>query len=190
MKIKWKNKAFTSPLALQIQRFLLFKRAAGYQYFDEERALHVLDQFLESHLSAKNSIITDKIVRAFLAQKGTESETNRAHRLSLLRQLCLFLAPEEPRTAIPPKRFLGIHRRPFVARVLTPSEGKRFLQGCTRFSNCRSDRGLSFRRMVYGTALMLLYLTGLRVGEVLALNLEDVDLTAGVLRRAFVKCCG
>jgi integrase len=36
--------------------------------------------------------------------------------------------------------------------------------------------------MVHGTALMLLYLTGMRVGEAVALNLEDVDLQNRVLR--------
>jgi integrase len=36
--------------------------------------------------------------------------------------------------------------------------------------------------MVHGTMLLVLYLTGMRVGEVLSLRLEDVDLTTGVVR--------
>jgi integrase len=35
--------------------------------------------------------------------------------------------------------------------------------------------------MVHGTVLLLLYLTGLRLGEALGLNREDVDLDTGVL---------
>ena len=35
---------------------------------------------------------------------------------------------------------------------------------------------------VLGTALVLLYFTGLRTGEVLRLTMADVDLTGGVLR--------
>jgi len=182
MKIKWKNKNFTSPIASQIQRYLQFKYAAGCKYHDEKRLLYVLDEFLESHLSIEDPIITDDIVREYSARKGTESEANRAHRLSILRQLCRFLAPEEPRTAVDSQYFLGIHRRPFVPYILTLSEGQRLLQSCLKFSCGKGDKSLLFHRMVYGTALMLLYLTGMRVGEVLALNLEDVDLATGVLR--------
>jgi len=63
MKIKWKNKNFTSPIATQIQRFLQFKYAAGCKYHDEKRLLYVLDEFLESHLSIEDPVITDDIVR-------------------------------------------------------------------------------------------------------------------------------
>jgi integrase len=173
------TKPFGSPLASQIERFLKFKRAAGYRYREEERELRVLDRFLASQLAARNPIITDEVIRAYLAQNRINSETTREHRLSLLRQLCCFIALEEPRTVIPPRCFLAIRRKPFVPRILTRAEGKQFLKACFRLPNGRCS---PLRSMVHGTALILLYLTGMRVGEALSLNLEDVDLTNGVLR--------
>lgn len=172
-------KPFVSPLASQIVRFLQFKRAAGYRYREEERELRVLDWFLASQLGARDAVITDEVIRAYLSRSRINSETTREHRLSLLRQLCCFIALEEPRTFIPPRCFLGIRHKPFVPRILTRAEGKRFLEACFRLPNGRCT---PLRGMVHGTALMLLYLTGMRVGEVLSLNLEDVDLTHGVLR--------
>ena len=168
-----------SALSDQLARFLDFKRAAGYRYREEARVLNELDRFLAVHLSPDDPVITDQVVRAFVARRASESETTRAHRLTLIRQVCRFLALEEPRTALPGSRFLGIHRRAFVPRVLTRNEGQRFLDACLTLapSPCSPFRGL-----VLGTALQVLYLTGLRAGELLRLTRADVDLSASVLR--------
>ena len=120
----------SSPLASPLQRFLEFKRAAGCRYRDEARALVMLDRFLRTHLAADDPVISLEVIRAYVARRGQESETTRAHRLSLIRQVCRFLALEHPRTAVPGPRFLGICRRTFMPRLLTREEGRRFLQAC------------------------------------------------------------
>ena len=128
-----------------------------------------------SHLNPDNPVITDALVRAYITLTGKNVLT----RLSLLRQFCRFIALEEPRTFIPPRGFLGIRKKPFVPRILTRNEGRRFVEACFRLS----PRPYSpLRGMVHGTALLLLYLTGMRVGEALSLNQEDVDLANGVIR--------
>jgi integrase/recombinase XerD len=169
---------FTSPLADGIDRFLQYKRAAGCRYREEERALRCLDRFLVSQLEPGNPIITLEVVRAYVAHDGRRSETTRGHRLSLIRELCRFLAVEDPRTEVPPRNFLGIRPRRFVQRVLSREEGKEFLNACSRFPRARCS---PLRGIVHGTALTLLYLTGIRRGEVLRLTLGDVDLSGGLL---------
>lgn len=164
-------KPLVSPIALQIERFLQFKRAVGCKYRDEERELGVLDRFLASRLPSEDPVITDSIMRSYVKRSS--------HRLTILRQLCRFIALEEPRTVIPPPHFLGISRRPFVPRILTREEGRTFLKACLDLPPGRCS---PLRGMVHGTALALLYLTGMRVGETLSLNLEDVDLSNGVIR--------
>ena len=168
-----------SSVSDQLARFLDFKRAAGYRYREEARVLRELDRFLAVHLPPDDPVITDRVVRDFVTRRAGESETTRAHRLSLIRQVCLFLALEEPRTAIPAVRFLGIHARIFVPRVLTRNEGRRFLDACPALAPSRRS---PLRGLVLGTALQVLYLTGLRAGELLRLTREDVDLSAAVLR--------
>jgi integrase len=170
---------FGSPIASTLRRFLEFKRAAGCRYRDEARALGVLDRFLGTHLAADDPVISLDTIRTYVARRGQESETTRAHRLSLIRQVCRFLALEEPRTAIPGPRFLGIYRRAFVPRVFTHEEGRRFLQASGTVPSRRSS---ALRDTVLGTALALLYLTGLRAGEALRLTEADVDVGAAVLR--------
>lgn len=175
---KLKKMPFVSSFALQIQRFLQYKRALGNRYLVEEWELGKLDQFLCFHLPERDPLMTEEIVRSYLAGRSKNSETTREHSLSLLRQFSLFMAMEDTRTFIPPRGFLGIHRKPFVPRILTREEGKRFVHCCLRLPD---DRRSPLRNMVHGTALILLYLTGMRVGEALSLNLKDVDLTHGVL---------
>jgi integrase/recombinase XerD len=164
-------KPLVSPIASQIERFLQFKRALGCRYQDEERQLEVLDRFLASRLPSEGPVITDSIIRAYV-KRGS-------HRLTILRQFCRFIALEEPRTFIPPPHFLGISRRPFVPRILTRVEGRAFLKACL---DLPSGRCSPLRGMVHGTVLALLYLTGMRVGEALSLNSEDVDLSNGVIK--------
>ena len=164
-------KLLISPIASQIERFLQFKRALGYRYRDEERQLEVLDRFLASRLPSEDPVITDSIIRSYVKRSS--------HRLTILRQLCRFIALEEPRTVIPSPHFLGISRRPFVPRILTRQEGRAFLRASI---DLPSGRCSPLRGMVHGTALALLYLTGMRVGEALSLNLEDIDLPNGIIR--------
>jgi hypothetical protein len=115
---------FSSPIAPALQRFLEWKRAAGYSYRAEAQTLGHLDRFLAHRLTAADPTISWDIIRAYVARHGEESETTRSHRMSLMRQVCRFLAVEQPQTPVPGPRFLEIKRTVFVPRVLTREEGR------------------------------------------------------------------
>jgi len=177
------TRAFTSPLKEELEHFLRYKRTLGCHYQAEESLLGFLDRFLARHLPGKNPVITLDVVRAFV-QVGQCSNATRKHRLSLIREFCRYLAVEDDRTAIPPRNFLGLHCGPYVQRILTRDEGKRFLATCAIFPRARTS---PLRGVVHGTALTLLYVTGLRVGEALRLTLVDVDLSRGLLHVRLTK---
>jgi integrase len=171
------EETFMSPLASQVQRFLQFKRAVGCRYEAEEGQLRIMDRFLASHLNPRDPVITDDIIRTYVTLTGKNAVT----RLTVLRQFCRFIVLEEPRTFIPPRGFLGIRKTPFVPHILTRNEGRKFVKACFSF-RLLPRRRAPLRAMLHGTMLLLLYLAGLRVGEVLSLRLEDVDLANGVIR--------
>ena len=85
------NCGFVSPLASQLSRFLALKHAMGYRYREEGRILHDLDRFLSTRLSSVDPLITPVLVHEYVARRDTESETTRAHRLTLFREVCRFL---------------------------------------------------------------------------------------------------
>jgi hypothetical protein len=128
----------TSPLASKLGQFLAQKHAMGYRYREEGRVLREMDRFLNTRLSPENPVITLAIVHDYVARRGTESETTRAHRLTLMREVCRFLRLEDARTVVPDRRSLRIVRQRFVPRVLSRDEGKRFLQ-YKPAKSCRQD---------------------------------------------------
>lgn len=175
---------FVSPLASQLARFLALKHSMGYRYREEGRALRELDGFLNSRLSGDDPVITPAIVHDYVARRGAESETTRAHRLTLIREVCRFLRLDDARVVVPDRRSLRIVRSKFVPRVLRRDEGRRFLQACSELAPGRTS---PIRTVVLGTALRVLYLVGLRAGELLRLTQADVDLDAGTLHIRHTK---
>jgi integrase len=145
----------------------------GYRYREEGRVLRDLDHFLNTRLSAADPLITPAVVHDYVARRGAESETTRAHRLTLIREVCRFLRLDDARVVVPDRRSLRIVRQKFVPRVLSRDEGSRFLQACTQLP---PGQGSPIRAAVLGTALRLLYLAGLRAGELLRLTQADLDL--------------
>jgi integrase len=163
--------AFTSRLGPQIDRFLDHKHSLGCAYRREERFLSELDRLVQRR---GDEVLSEDLVRAYLSGF---SPAARPHRLSLVRQLTRFLFLKQPSTFVPSTRFLGIRRRRPVIRVLSRQEASRFLDACDRLPDT-----LSFtQRVVHGTALRLLLLTGLRCGEALALKNRQVDLVDRML---------
>lgn len=172
------DSGFVSPLAPQLARFLTLKQAMGYRYREEGRALRELDRFLTTRLSAADPLITPAMVHEYVSRRGTESETTRAHRLTLIREVCRFLRLDDPRVFVPDRRSLRIVRQKFVPRVLSKDEGKRFLQACAQLPPGQVS---PIRAAILGTALRLLYLAGLRAGELLRLTEADLDVDTGAL---------
>jgi integrase/recombinase XerD len=172
-----------SPLAGALKRFVRFKRSMGILYHDAERHMRDLDRLLGDRLSPRAPSITLAIIRDFVTRRGTESESTRSHRLTFIREFCRFRSSEDSRTVVPPRGLLPIRRPTFVPRVLSLAEGRSLLSACMSFPGARCS---PLRGVVKGTALALLYLTGLRVGEALGLSIEDVELASASLhiRRA------
>ena len=166
--------AHVSPFAPHIARLLAHKQALGMTYLREQR---FFAEFERATIAWPNDVLSEAVVRTYLSGK---TEGGRPHRLTVVRALARFLILEEPRTFMPPPRFLGIRRQRPLIRVLSREEAARFLSACDALPDTSAPRGL-----VYGTALRVLLLTGLRRGEIIALQDRDVDLIEGVVT---VRC--
>lgn len=118
--------------------------------------------------------LTRDIVEAWVASKPHLKPAARAHRYSALRVLGRFLADQYPQTYVPgPTPGLTSTFRP---HIYTRAETRALLDEAARLAPVGS-----LRPRTYVTLIGLLYCTGLRVSEALALRLADVDLDEDLL---------
>src|SRR6202047_975289 len=94
-----------SPFEAQIARFLAHKRALGFAYRREQA---FLGEFRRLASSRQEAFLSEALARQYLS---SWSDSGRPNRLTVMRALARFLVIEEPRTFIPPVRFLGVRRR-------------------------------------------------------------------------------
>jgi integrase len=116
-------------------------------------------------------------VRRILDPRKGESDSSREHRVSIMRQLCAFLDS----LGIPcwqvPKRYFVAPRSGFRPYIFTEKEISALLDAADSLPECRRAHGYE---VVYPVLVRLLVSTGLRIGEALALSIEDIG-SGGVL---------
>ncbi|WP_255771719.1 tyrosine-type recombinase/integrase, partial [Pseudarthrobacter sulfonivorans] len=103
------------------------------------------------------------------ARKPDEAASTQCKRIAILRQFCVWLASKGFAPAIPPEG-LARDTTDFVPRIVSESEMASILTV--------ADRAQSEQRRLL---LRLLWCCGMRIGEVCALALSDVDLSVGTI---------
>jgi integrase len=96
--------------------------------------------------------------------------------LTVLRQFCRFLFQLNPDSYIPETGLLPAFRGDFHPHIYTLKEVVDLIELSKRLRPASS-----LRPHTYATLIGLLWASGLRIGEALRLNLQDVDWSAGVL---------
>ena len=155
-----------SPLAAQIQNFINLRRLSGTDYQSQAQLLGYFDRFMvEEHLSKPR--ITQEITEHYLESFSHLAPRTRHNRFCVLRQLCEYMARNDPEGYVPePLKVIpsqGAHQ-PYIYQN---SEIQALLAAASELPPENS-----LRLHTYRTLLGVLYSTGIRIGEALALNLE------------------
>jgi integrase len=158
-------------LAQSLEEYLALRRALGFKLNDAQRLLSRFLDFLERHDSAH---ITSELALQWATQSPTTSPAEGARRLTLVRGFARFRAAMDPQTQIPAIGLLSARPQRAVPYLYSETEVVRLLEAAAQLP---SPTGLRARTAV--AALGLLSVTGMRVGELLALDDPDVDLTLG-----------
>jgi len=168
---------YGSWLRAYFERFVALKRAGGVKYITQEAHLRKLDRFLEDI----GPPLTHEDLHAFVQSLGGLSPRGRDNVIGVawqaLRHGRLHGAPINelpPRPVAPPG---WLRQRP--PRLVTASEIARILSVARGHTSRRRDCAL--HGATNATLFGLLWSTGLRIGEALALDIGDVDFEAGVL---------
>jgi integrase/recombinase XerD len=159
-------------LARDIRGLVRLKRALGRRYVATSRLLHQFHRFAQHYLRNSSSVRLDELVKAWLVRAGTRKPTTTASQFSAIRELCRYRRRGDPRGYVP-ERSLAPRRGPkFVPYLLSGTEVRALL------SAARRHPGKKFGGQMLHLLLVILYCTGLRLGEALRLQLPDVDLRA------------
>ena len=155
-----------SPLAVDIQNFINLRRLSGTDYQSQAQLLGYFDRFLvEQQMSEPR--ISREITERYLESLSHLAPRTRYNRFCVLRQLCEYLARTDPEGYVPePLKVIpsqGAHQ-PYIYQN---SELLALLAAASKLPPENSLRPYTYR-----TLLGVLYSTGIRIGEALALNLE------------------
>lgn len=166
---------FTSTIGPVIARFVALKQALGRRYDTQRQHLVRLDRFLAARTV---SDLTAESFSAWCSSSAHLMHSGRRGRMQLVRQFCLYRRRSEPACFVPdPSQFPPPQprRRPHVF-----SEGEiiRLLHAADAL---RPWGRSPLYRQVARLALVLLYTSGLRRGELVRLTLGDYDPVEHVL---------
>lgn len=160
---------FSSCLAAQMQRFVDLRRLSGTDYHSQARLLGYVDRFLVQQDFCL-TYLTREITDRYQQDLTTLAPRTQGNRMSMLRQFCEYLATGNPQSYVPrPLKTIRSHgaHRPYIYHSSQLHALMAAAAGLTPPG--------SLRPLTYCTLLGLLYSTGIRIGEAMALNLQDVD---------------
>jgi len=172
------HKAFASELGPLIAHYLALKEALGRRYQVERAVLTHLDHFLAAQ-ALEHSQLTANTFFLWVATFVHVTPSVRRNRMRIARNLCLYRQRSEPSCFVPdPDGFPRPHqpRRP---HLFTEQQIVRLLHAAVELRPTPTSP-------LYGEglhlAIVLLYTSGLRRGELVRLTLEDYDVREQTLR--------
>ena len=166
---------FNSCLAEHMERFVALRRLSGTDYQSQTMLLEYFDHFLVTD-NFKTPYLTSDIIHRYLAGISHLHVRTQCNRFSVVRQFCCYLSQFEPRCYLPePIRSINSasSRIPYI---FTKTEIRALLAHAAGLLPRHSLRPQTYR-VLFG----LLYTTGLRIGEALALDIKDVYLDSSRL---------
>jgi integrase/recombinase XerD len=158
-------------LLLLVECYVGLRRAIGYTVRYEEKLLKDFVQFLASQ-NVSGPIRAQRAIDWACAPAPGRGPAGQASRLKVVRGFLAYLGATLPETEVPGPGVLAPIRRP-SPYLYSLGEIETLMQEALRLG----PKG-SLRPQVYCTLIGLLASSGLRVGEALRLNVEDVRLDA------------
>lgn len=154
--------------------YLDLRRSLGFKLKTDERLLSDFAAFMEQRGATR---ITSKLALVWAQRPGTTDPNYLAGRLRAVRSFARYRILTDPRTEVPPTDLLPRQRSAFQPHLFSREEIARLLAASLQRRRGAKPISRWSRYAIFG----LLSVTGMRVGEALNLDLEDIDLDNGVL---------
>ena len=162
-----------STIKKAVKKYLQERRALGFKMDVAERLLFLFADYLQEH---KITIITQKLAIRWACLPDKCRPKYRSQRLSTVRLFARYYSTIDPRTEIPAQGLLPFKSIRTIPYIYTEDQ---LLSLIKADMTLYSQTGL--RASTFVTLFSLLTVTGMRIGELVGLDREDVDLEEGVL---------
>jgi integrase/recombinase XerD len=160
-----------SGLQGHVDEYLRLRRALGFKLKEEGRLLDQLVAYLDA--ASVETVSTELAVRWARLPVGVHPN-HWSKRLRVARGFAAYLQTLDPRTEIPPSDIFPHRRQRATPYLFSEQDICRLLAEARRLRH-------PMRAASYEALFGLLAVSGMRIGEALALKRVDVDLDAGVV---------
>jgi integrase len=162
-----------TTLIQALDEYLTLRRALGFKLRQTARELPKFVRFVK-HEGA--TFITTGLALRWAQEDLEASSVTHADRLAIVRRFAAWRSSVDTRTEIPPAGLLPRRYQRPAPYIYSVAEVERIVSTATALPSASGFRGLS-----YSTLFGLLAVTGMRLGEAVALDRGDVDLGTGAL---------
>lgn len=160
-----------STIRTALLKYVAMRRGLGLKFRNQEKRLTGFVRFMEDHNA---TIVTNRLALEWATQLGGDRPTS-ALRLADIRGFARYLSISEPDAEELPMDILPWPRRS-RPHLYSETEIRNLMAAAL---DLRPAGGL--RRWTFYCLFGVLAVTGMRIGEALALRRDDVDLDAGIL---------
>jgi len=172
--------SFHSALAKPIEQLIALRRLSGTDYLSQAQLLGYFDRYVAAHSGITRP--TSDLIEGYQRTLVDLAPRSRSNRMCVVQQLCEHIARNDPEAFVPaPMRVRSSHAA-FKPYIYSKEDIVALLLAAGELSGV-------LRAATYQTLIGLLYSTGLRIGEAMALNLADCfdDLRLWVAQGKFRK---
>ena len=164
-----------AEMARDAQDFLHFKRAMGLSYRRAEFVLDGFVRFVAEQAGGQGAVALDEAVIRWTARIEGRKAITVGNEFGVVRQLCLYRRRRDPSSYVPEHALAPVKESVFVPYIFTHDEVRQLL------AVAAAHRGRFIWGMMLRTLMLVLYCTGMRLGEAVRLAVDDVDLHRGIL---------
>lgn len=169
-----KTQVTAKTLAIDAAEFVTFKRAMGIGYRRAEFALASFVRFVGERYGER-AVPLERAVTQWATRIDGRKAVTLGNEFGVVRQLCLFRRRSDPRAFVPEHAVAPVKESVFVPYIFSREQVVALIGAATRHEG-RSMWGAMLRALS-----LVLYCTGMRLGEATRLRIDDVDLRQRVV---------
>jgi integrase/recombinase XerD len=178
VKARMRASMHPTRVAPVIERYVSLKRSLGRGYRNEEYVLQLLDRFVARESQEALPDLTPRLFAAWSRTQEHLTRTVRRNRMRIVRNLCLYRRRTEATCFVPDDMLFPRNHQPVSPHIFTEEDIRRLLAEADKLEPTGPS---PLRRENHRVAIILLFTTGIRRGELVRLTLGDFDDTARTL---------